>query len=237
MSIHHDGMDERINIAIDGPAGAGKSTVARSVAEALGYIYIDTGAMYRAVTWSAREAGLNVEDDQAVTDLARELEITLAPGPDGQVVLLNGQDITDKIRSRDVNLHVSRVAANDAVRLLLVEMQRKLAADKGVVMDGRDIGSHVLPNAELKIYLTASVQERALRRFRESGDASGITLEQMEREIEERDRKDMERVVSPLIRAEGAILLDSTGIPAGEVVSQIVTLGRKKLAEAKQDVI
>ncbi|WP_425436455.1 (d)CMP kinase [Paenibacillus herberti] len=237
MSIHHDGMDERINIAIDGPAGAGKSTVARSVAEALGYIYIDTGAMYRAVTWSAREAGLNVEDDQAVTDLARELEITLAPGPDGQVVLLNGQDITDKIRSRDVNLHVSRVAANDAVRLLLVEMQRKLAADKGVVMDGRDIGSHVLPNAELKIYLTASVQERALRRFRESGDASGITLEQMEREIEERDRKDMERAISPLIRAEGAILLDSTGIPAGEVVSQIVTLGSKKLAEAKQDVI
>ncbi|OXM16673.1 cytidylate kinase [Paenibacillus herberti] len=230
-------MDERINIAIDGPAGAGKSTVARSVAEALGYIYIDTGAMYRAVTWSAREAGLNVEDDQAVTDLARELEITLAPGPDGQVVLLNGQDITDKIRSRDVNLHVSRVAANDAVRLLLVEMQRKLAADKGVVMDGRDIGSHVLPNAELKIYLTASVQERALRRFRESGDASGITLEQMEREIEERDRKDMERAISPLIRAEGAILLDSTGIPAGEVVSQIVTLGSKKLAEAKQDVI
>lgn len=237
MSIHHDGMDERINIAIDGPAGAGKSTVARSVAEALGYIYIDTGAMYRAVTWSAREAGLDVEDDKAIADHAAKLDIALAPGPNGQIVLLNGQDITDKIRSRDVNLHVSRVAANDAVRLLLVEMQRKLASGKGVVMDGRDIGSHVLPGAELKIYLTASVQERALRRFRESGNASGVSLEVIEREIEERDRKDMERAVSPLIQAEGALLLDSTGIPAEEVVSQIAELGRKKLAEAKQDVI
>ncbi|MCM3747380.1 (d)CMP kinase [Paenibacillus pasadenensis] len=230
-------MDERINIAIDGPAGAGKSTVARSVAEALGYIYIDTGAMYRAVTWSAREAGLDVEDDKAIADHAAKLDIALAPGPNGQIVLLDGQDITDKIRSRDVNLHVSRVAANDAVRLLLVEMQRKLASGKGVVMDGRDIGSHVLPGAELKIYLTASVQERALRRFRESGNASGVSLEVMEREIEERDRKDMERAVSPLIQAEGALLLDSTGIPAEEVVSQIAELGRKKLAEAKQDVI
>ncbi|WP_407945021.1 (d)CMP kinase [Paenibacillus albicereus] len=237
MTIHHDGMDERINIAIDGPAGAGKSTVARSVAEALGYIYIDTGAMYRAVTWSAREAGLDIENDEAVAAHARKLDIRLAPGPEGQIVLLGGEDVTDRIRSRDVNLHVSRVAAIDGVRVRLVEMQRGLAAAKGVVMDGRDIGSHVLPDAELKVYLTASVQERARRRHREAGDSLGITLEVMEREIEERDRKDMGRAVSPLIQADDAVLLDSTGIPADEVVSRIREMALEKLAEAKQDAL
>ncbi|QJC54306.1 (d)CMP kinase [Paenibacillus albicereus] len=230
-------MDERINIAIDGPAGAGKSTVARSVAEALGYIYIDTGAMYRAVTWSAREAGLDIENDEAVAAHARKLDIRLAPGPEGQIVLLGGEDVTDRIRSRDVNLHVSRVAAIDGVRVRLVEMQRGLAAAKGVVMDGRDIGSHVLPDAELKVYLTASVQERARRRHREAGDSLGITLEVMEREIEERDRKDMGRAVSPLIQADDAVLLDSTGIPADEVVSRIREMALEKLAEAKQDAL
>ncbi|QGG58714.1 (d)CMP kinase [Paenibacillus sp. FSL W8-1187] len=230
-------MDERINIAIDGPAGAGKSTVARSVAEALGYIYIDTGAMYRAVTWSAREAGLDIENDEAVTAHARKLDIRLAPGPDGQVVLLGGEDVTSRIRSRDINLHVSRVAAIDGVRIRLVEMQRALASAKGVVMDGRDIGSHVLPDAELKVYLTASVQERARRRHLEAGDALGISLEQMEREIEERDRKDMGRAVSPLLQADDAVLLDSTGIPADEVVSRIREMALEKLAEAKQDAL
>ena len=232
MSTHYDGMDERINIAIDGPAGAGKSTVARSVAEALGYIYIDTGAMYRAVTWSARIAGLDVEDDSALAAHAEQLDISLSPGSSGQIVKLNGQDITSLIRSRDVNLHVSRVAANDKVRLLLVDKQRRLADSKGVVMDGRDIGSHVLPDAELKIYLTASPRERAVRRFRELDPDSGISLEQLEREIEERDRKDMERAVSPLVRTPEHLLLDTTGIPAEGVIETIVSLCHKKLAEA-----
>ncbi|MGU3470329.1 (d)CMP kinase [Paenibacillus sp. D51F] len=232
MSTHHDGVGERINIAIDGPAGAGKSTVARSVAEALGYIYIDTGAMYRAVTWSARSAGIDIGDDGALAEHAEGLDISLAPGPDGQIVLLNGEDITALIRSRDINLNVSQVAANDRVRMLLADKQRKLADGKGVVMDGRDIGSHVLPDAELKIYLTASVEERALRRFRETDPDSGLTLQQLEKEIEERDRKDMQRAVSPLIRTPDHILVDTTGIPASGVIDTITSLSRKKLAEA-----
>jgi len=232
LSTHHDGGGERINIAIDGPAGAGKSTVARSVAEALGYIYIDTGAMYRAVTWSARNAGIDIGDDGALAEHAEGLDISLAPGPDGQIVLLNGEDITALIRSRDINLNVSQVAANDRVRMLLADKQRKLADGKGVVMDGRDIGSHVLPDAELKIYLTASVEERALRRFRETDPASGLTLQQLEKEIEERDRKDMQRAVSPLIRTPDHILVDTTGISASGVIDTIASLSRKKLAEA-----
>ncbi|MDQ8735478.1 (d)CMP kinase [Paenibacillus sp. LHD-38] len=222
-----------MNIAIDGPAGAGKSTVARKVAEQLGYVYIDTGSMYRAVTLSAQRAGITVSQTAKLAELVRSLEIELEPGEQGQSVFVNGEDVTALIRSREVTLQVSHIAANETVREVLGVLQRKLAERKGVVMDGRDIGSHVLPQAELKIFLTASVKERALRRYREIVDSQSITLEQLESEIAERDRLDEQRDISPLICAADAIVLDSTAMTIDEVIQTIVKLSRTKMAEAK----
>jgi len=228
-----DGRPRTINIAIDGPAGAGKSTVARRVAERLGYVYIDTGAMYRAVALAALRQGVESGDGDAVAALAEGLDIRLQPGESGQKVLLNGEDVTDDIRSRDVTLRVSQVAAVERVRRLLADKQRGLAARKGVVMDGRDIGSHVLPDAELKVFLTATVEERAERRFRESGERQGVTLEQLRHEIAERDRMDRERAVSPLVCAPDAVVLDSTDMSVDDVTQAIVELSRTKIGEAK----
>lgn len=233
LVMQQDGDSDRINIAIDGPAGAGKSTVARKVAEQLDYIYIDTGAMYRAVTLSAQRAAIVPQDSEKLSALAKTLEIKLAPGESGQAVFLNGENVTNLIRSREVTLAVSHIAANETVRELLGKLQRQLAASKGVVMDGRDIGSHVLPNAELKIFLTASVQERALRRYKEVSDTQSISLEQLEQEIADRDRLDEQREISPLICAKDAIVLDSTSMSIDEVAAAIVKLSRTKLAEAK----
>lgn len=231
--VQQESDSDRINIAIDGPAGAGKSTVARMVAEQLGYVYIDTGAMYRAVTWSAQRAGITAEQTEPLAALMNSLVVELEPGDNGQSVFVNGEDVTSYLRSREVTLHVSHFAANESVRTVLCEMQRKLAERKGVVMDGRDIGSHVLPDAELKVFLTASVQERALRRFREIASIQAITLEQLEQEISERDHLDEQREISPLICASDAIRLDSTGMTIDQVVAAIVNLSRTKLAEAK----
>lgn len=231
--VHHEGDSDRMNIAIDGPAGAGKSTVARKVAEQLGYVYIDTGSMYRAVTLSAQRAEVKVDQTAKLAELVKALEIELEPGEHGQSVFVNGENVTALIRSREVTLQVSHIAANETVREVLGDLQRKLAERKGVVMDGRDIGSHVLPNAELKIFLTASVKERALRRYREIVDTQTITLAQLEAEIAERDRLDEQRDISPLICAEDAIVLDSTAMTIDEVIHAIVKLSRTKLAEAK----
>lgn len=215
----------RINIAIDGPAGAGKSTVARMVAHALHYIYIDTGAMYRTVTLKALDAGLTADDAARVSELAERLEIALLPGPDGQKVLADGEDVSARIRSLDVNRNVSHFAKLEKVRAHMAALQRKMAQGKGVVMDGRDIGTHVLPDAELKVFLTASPRERALRRFREMGDNPGVTLERLESDIAERDRIDAEREIAPLVRAADARLVDSTGRSAKEVSDEIVEWG------------
>jgi cytidylate kinase len=231
--VHHEGDSDRMNIAIDGPAGAGKSSVARKVAEQLGYVYIDTGSMYRAVTLIAQRAGVTVEQSAKLAELVRSLEIELAPGEQGQSVFVNGENVTALIRSREVTLQVSYFAANETVREVLGVMQRKLAERKGVVMDGRDIGSHVLPNAELKIFLTASVKERALRRYREIVDSQTITLSQLEAEIAARDRLDEQRDISPLICASDAVVLDSTAMTIDEVINAIVKLSRTKMAEAK----
>jgi cytidylate kinase len=231
--VHHEGDSDRMNIAIDGPAGAGKSTVARRVAEQLGYVYIDTGSMYRAVTLIALRAGVSVEQLAKLADLVKSLEIELEPGERGQSVFVNGENVTALIRSREVTLQVSYFAANETVREVLGIMQRRLAERKGVVMDGRDIGSHVLPNAELKIFLTASVKERALRRYREIVDSQTITQEQLETEIAERDRLDEQREISPLVCASDAVVLDSTSMTIDEVIHAIVKLSRTKMAEAK----
>ncbi|MDQ0111560.1 cytidylate kinase [Paenibacillus harenae] len=229
----HEGDSDRMNIAIDGPAGAGKSTVARKVAGQLGYVYIDTGAMYRAVTYTAQRAGVSPEQTARLAELTRSLQIDLRPGDHGQSVYVNGEDVTASIRSREVTLQVSYYAAIESVREVLGTLQRQLAARKGVVMDGRDIGSHVLPDAELKVFLTASVEERAARRYREISDSQSITLRQLESEIAERDRLDEQRAISPLVCASDAVVLDSTGMTIDEVVAAIVKLSRTKLAEAK----
>lgn len=231
--VHHEGDSSCMNIAIDGPAGAGKSTVARKVAEQLGYVYIDTGSMYRAVTLIAQRAGVTADQTAKLAELVKSLEIELEPGEQGQSVFVNGENVTALIRTREVTLQVSHFAANETVREVLGIMQRKLAERKGVVMDGRDIGSHVLPNAELKIFLTASVKERALRRYREIADSQTVTLAQLEAEIAERDRLDEQRDISPLICASDAVVLDSTAMTIDEVIYAIVKLSRTKMAEAK----
>jgi cytidylate kinase len=228
---------QRINIAIDGPAGAGKSTVAQMVARALQYIYVDTGSMYRAVTLKALESGLSTEDNDLVGRLANELEIVLLPGTDAQRVLVNGEDVSARLRTLEINRSVSYVARLETVRRRMVELQRRMALEKGVVMDGRDIGTHVLPDAELKVFLTATPRERATRRFMELSPDAEITLDQLEYEIVQRDRLDEEREIAPLLRAPDARLIDSTGRTVDEVAEEIVQWGlaaaRTNLAEEK----
>ena len=219
-----EGDRNQINIAIDGPAGAGKSTVARMVAGQLNYVYIDTGAMYRAVTLMAQRSGIEANDTDALAKLVEQLRIMLKPGEKVQAVFVNGEDVTNQLRSREVTLQVSYYAAQESVRSMLGKLQREMAASKGVVMDGRDIGTHVLPDAELKVFLTASVQERALRRYNEIKDSQSISLSQLEQEIAERDALDEKRAISPLTRAADALLLDSTGKSIDEVVEEIVRL-------------
>lgn len=215
----------RFNIALDGPAGAGKSTVARLVAKALGFVYVDTGAMYRAVTWHALSRGISVEDIGAIVAAAREISIDLAPGEAGQLVFVDGEDVTEYIRSSDINRNVSYIARIPEIRELLVSMQKRLAEGKGVVMDGRDIGTKVLPDAEVKVYLTANARRRAERRFSELGDPQ-ISIEELETQIRNRDFLDKEREVSPLMQADDAVLLDTTEMSLEEVVEAVLALCR-----------
>ncbi|WP_164821535.1 (d)CMP kinase [Paenibacillus koleovorans] len=217
----------KMNIAIDGPAGAGKSTVARIVATKLGYVYVDTGAMYRAVTWKALSSGLTPDQSEPIAAMAQSMRLVLQPGHNGQVVLADGQDVTEMIRSPQVTANVSQVSQIPAVRERLVKMQKELAQAKGVVMDGRDIGTQVLPDAEVKVYLTASLRERAMRRFDEMKTKHpDLTIEQAEQDLAERDRKDQEREVSPLRQANDAILLDTTGMGIEQVAERILEISQ-----------
>jgi cytidylate kinase len=223
------------NIAIDGPAGAGKSTIARLVAGALGFVYIDTGAMYRAVTWKVIQEGLHPEQKDEVIAVAKRMNIELIPGLDGQQVLVDGMDVTKRIRTTAITDYVSQIASIGEIRKLLVAEQKLLSAAKGVVMDGRDIGTHVMPEAEIKIFLTASVTERAERRFKEmqnSGDFS-TTLAELEKDIARRDQMDQNREISPLVRADDAVLLDSTSLTIPQVVDAILGLCQDKVGGGK----
>lgn len=212
------------NIAIDGPAGAGKSTVARLVAKNLGYLYIDTGAMYRAVTLKALHEGVDLEDHQKLADLVSDISIKLKAGPEGNLtVLLDGEDVTQEIRLPAVSNSVSLVAKVPAVRRKLIELQKDLASGGGVVMEGRDIGRAVLPDAKFKIYLTAAVGERAKRRWKELAD-KGIRVDQrqIEEEILNRDFIDTSREMDPLAPAPDAVIIDSTSYTVEGVVNLIV---------------
>ncbi|MNK06167.1 Cytidylate kinase [compost metagenome] len=226
MASHKSYESGKINIAIDGPAGAGKSTIARMVAAALAYVYVDTGAMYRAVTWYMLLKGIEPEEEQKVLQTAQNMVIELKPGVDGQKVLVNGEDVSDQIRSLAVNAKVSRYAQIEGLRNQLVSLQRQMALRKGVVMDGRDIGTTVLPDAEVKVFMTASVQERARRRYNEIKDTVAITLEQLEHDIAERDRLDEQREISPLRQAQDAKFLDTTNMSLSEVSDAIISMCR-----------
>ncbi len=214
-----------MNIAIDGPAGAGKSTVAQIVAQRLQYVYIDTGAMYRALGWAVLEQGLPLTDESAVSRILQESQIELIRNGDGQQVIWNGKDITNLIRTPEVSNAASIVASYPSVREQMLVLQRDLAKNGNVVMDGRDIGTHVLPDAEVKIFLTASIQERAERRVAELLE-KGIeaNIETLKADIEERDKRDRERPVAPLCQAEDAVLVDTTGLNIEQVVNQILAI-------------
>lgn len=217
-------MSQRLTIAIDGPAGAGKSTTARKVAEHLGYVYIDTGAMYRAVTLAALQRDTTF-DDVALGELAESLDIRLEPTTDGQRVLVNGEDVTRAIREAAVTSNVSQVSVFPRVRRALVQRQRMLGLHGGVVMDGRDIGSVVFPHAEIKVFLVADVDERVRRRVIDA-DQRGehLDVETVRRHIIERDKLDSEREVSPLIKPEGAVEIDTTHCTIDDQVQRILEL-------------
>ncbi len=194
-------MDKRISIAIDGPATAGKSTVAKVVAKKLSYVYIDTGAMYRAITYATLEQKVDIENEEKLMEVVKNVNIEFQQGENTQLVFLNGQDVSEVIRTPDVTNRVSIVAKHRLVREEMVRRQQELAEKGGVVMDGRDIGTHVLPDAEVKIFMLASVEERAERRHLENiNKGFDSNLEQLQEEIAQRDKLDSEREVSPLKR-------------------------------------
>lgn len=218
-------MMKKIQIALDGPAGAGKSTIAKQLAARLDYVYIDTGAMYRAVTLAALEQSLDLNDGEVLGELMKSLDIRLTPGENGQRVFIGDREVTDAIRSIEITNNVSFVARQKEVRAALVTAQRKLADQGGIVMDGRDIGTVVLPDAELKVFLTATVEERAARRHRENiarGMDSDITV--LQEEIALRDKRDSEREVSPLRQADDALYLDTTEMTIDQVVVRLMEL-------------
>ncbi|MCM3724421.1 (d)CMP kinase [Neobacillus cucumis] len=223
-------MKNKISIAIDGPAAAGKSTVAKIVAENLSYIYIDTGAMYRALTYKAIINQLDLEDEAALLATLLSTDIELKPSTKGQLVFLDNLDVTDLIRSADVTNSVSYVARQPKVRQEMVKRQQAFATAGGVVMDGRDIGTHVLPNAEVKVFLLASVEERAERRHAENLEKGFPSdLEKLKEEIAMRDKIDSEREVAPLKKASDAIEIDTTSLTIPDVVGKIMTLVNERI--------
>mgnify|MGYP000852641835 CR=1 FL=1 len=216
----------KAKIAIDGPAGAGKSTVARAVAKELGLAYLDTGAMYRAITLAALRAGVDFNDSRALADLTESVELDIQIGSDGEnIIFLNGENVSEEIREPEINRNVSYVARCPEVREIMVSKQQEIGRRGGVVMDGRDIGTKVMPEAEFKFFLTASLEERARRRLAElKAKGINLTLPQMIEEIRTRDKIDSERECSPLQAARDAIYLDTTEMTIEQVVKYIVDI-------------
>lgn len=217
------------NIAIDGPAGAGKSTIAKTLAKQMGYVYVDTGAMYRAMAYYFLQQGIDKTDETAITAAVDGADVTIRYEDGEQQVLLNGENVTGSLRTEQVGIMASGTSVYPAVRRKLVALQKKLAETTDVIMDGRDIGTCVLPNAQVKIYLTASVQTRAKRRYdelTEKGEAA--ELAKIAADIEERDYRDMHREMSPLKQAEDAVLVDSSMLNIDEVVAKITAIVKER---------
>lgn len=220
----------KIAIAIDGPAGAGKSSISKVVANELGYLYIDTGAMYRGVTWAVLDSHVDVKNQKDVEELLPLLDLTLEPTANACKVFVKGQDVTNLIRQQQINENVSTIASYKGVREYLVERQQAMAAIGGVILDGRDIGSVVLPKAELKIYLTASVDARAKRRWLEvQGTSNEQSLEDIKKNVESRDEMDKNRDESPLVCVEDAIVVDSSNMTFDETVEHILHLVQERI--------
>ncbi|MEB3339417.1 bifunctional pantoate--beta-alanine ligase/(d)CMP kinase [Okeania sp.] len=219
-------------IAIDGPAGAGKSTVTKLLGKNLGLLYLDTGAMYRAVTWMVLQTGISITDQAQVAELVSQCQISF-DGPENNQVIINGHDVTEAIRGREVTNHVSTIAAQPTVRYFMVKQQQLFGTKGGIVAEGRDIGTHVFPNAEVKIFLTASARERAQRRLLElqQKGQTNITLEEIEKDIINRDQKDSNREVSPLRKAADAIEINTDGLSITEVTEKIVDIYQKICSE------
>ncbi|MEH7613180.1 (d)CMP kinase [Gottfriedia acidiceleris] len=223
-------MSKKISIAIDGPAAAGKSTVAKIVAKKLGYVYIDTGAMYRALTFKAIQNNIDVNNEKELSNLLSNITIKLIPEEGTQKVFIDDVDVSEPIRTPEVTRNVSFVAKHSLVRVKMVDLQREYAVNGGVVMDGRDIGTHVLIDAEVKIFMIASVDERAQRRHIENVKKGFESdFEQLKIEISTRDRIDSEREVSPLKKADDAISLDTTSKNIDDVVNEILTIVEGKI--------
>lgn len=216
------------NVAIDGPAGAGKSTIAKLVAKKLGFIYVDTGAMYRGLAIHFLKKGIGPEETERIAKACKDADVTIGYEDGAQQVYLNGENITGQLREEEVGNMASRSSAVPQVREKLLELQRTLAKKQNVIMDGRDIGTCVLPDADVKIFLTASVQTRAMRRYEEL-QAKGIdcNLEEIAKDIQERDRRDSTREIAPLKQAEDAVLVDSSDMTIDEVVDRILSLCRR----------
>lgn len=218
-----------MKIAVDGPAGAGKSTISKEVAKKLGIIYIDTGAMYRAIGLAAVRCGIDTTDAEGVKSILGEVEVSISHEDGVQQIFLNGENVSEEIRLPEISVAASNVATIPEVRLKLVELQRRLAASCDVIMDGRDIGTYVLPDAELKIFLTASVEERAKRRLRELLEKGVDTdFESVRADMEYRDKNDSGREFAPLKAAEDSIILDNTSLTAEESAEEICRLAHNR---------
>ena len=222
-------MDNQYSIAIDGPVGAGKSTIAKLVAKKLNIIYVDTGAMYRTVGLYVVRKGLDTKNHEHVKSVLGEVTLDVKLSNEGQTIFLNGENVTNLIRTPEISMAASNVSAVPEVREKLVDMQRELANSKSVIMDGRDIGTVVLPTAKTKIYLTASLDERATRRYKELiAKGQKVTLEEVKEDIVKRDSNDMSRAASPLKKADDAMELDSTGLTLDQVVQKVIEIVQEK---------
>lgn len=220
-----------MNVAIDGPAGAGKSTIAKKTAYNLGYIYVDTGAIYRTLALACIRKGIDAEDEENVSIICRNVKVELKYIDGNQVMLLDGENVNDYIRTEDVSRMTSSISVYKAVREQLIDLQRDIAKRENVIMDGRDIGTNVLKNAEVKIYLTASVKTRAERRYKEQTE-KGIkcTIEEIEADIEKRDYRDMHREIAPLKKADDAVEIDTSDLTIEQVTETIENIIKEKIS-------
>jgi cytidylate kinase len=214
---------QKLLITIDGPAGAGKTTVSKALARRLGYTYIDTGALYRSVAYEAKTHGIGANDDEALGKLCAGLEIAFMRGDQGLRLICNQADITDLIRTPDIAMLASEVSAKPVVRQFLFGLQRKMGKDKAVVFEGRDMGTVVFPEADVKFFLIAATRTRAYRRYKELESTSPVTLQEVEKDLKQRDQNDSTRDLAPLIPAADAIHIDSTDLSIQEVLDQMLT--------------
>ena len=229
-------MKEHFSIAIDGPGGAGKSTLAKAVAKKLNILHVDTGAIYRTIGYAAFSRGLDAKDESQIAPLLKEIQIDMAfDETGGQKMLLDGKDVSTEIRLPEISMYASNVSALPCVRAYLLEMQRDIARRRSVIMDGRDIGTVVLPDADLKIYLTASAEERARRRYKERLDrGEAADYDEILKQVVERDNYDMTREIAPLRPAPGCIILDSSDMDAAQVTNAISSLASRFMEQERR---